>query len=109
MVGKSKVLTWSRASVRLFHYRDRDQYEVDAILQDNIGQVIGVEVKAAETVRAEDFRGLRLLLSGQRRGPVARRPPSTRMVSPVIQEAASETRNATSAATSSGVPSRPMG
>ncbi|MCA1675471.1 MAG: ATP-binding protein [Actinobacteria bacterium] len=57
----ARQLEWSRVSARLFHYRDRDQCEVDAVLEDNAGQVVGVEVKAAETVRAEDFRGLRLL------------------------------------------------
>lgn len=57
----ARQLTWARASVRLFHYRDRDQYEVDAVLEDNAGQIVGVEVKAAETVRSDDFRGLRLL------------------------------------------------
>lgn len=57
----TRQLAWSRVSARLFHYRDRDQCEVDAVLEDNVGQVVGVEVKAAETVRAEDFRGLRLL------------------------------------------------
>nr|BFE65422.1 ATP-binding protein [Dactylosporangium thailandense] len=57
----ARQLTWARSSIRLFHYRDRDQYEVDAVLEDNAGNVVAIEVKAAETVRAEDFRGLRLL------------------------------------------------
>ena len=57
----ARQLTWTRASVRLYHYRDRDQNEVDAVLEDNTGQIVGVEVKAAETVRSDDFRGLRLL------------------------------------------------
>ncbi|MBB6036536.1 putative AAA+ superfamily ATPase [Phytomonospora endophytica] len=57
----ARQLTWARASVRLFHCRDRDQYEVDAVLEDNAGRVVGIEVKAAETVRSDDFRGLRLL------------------------------------------------
>lgn len=57
----ARQLTWSRVSARLFHYRDRDQYEVNAVLEDNAGQIIGVEVKAAETIRTDDFRGLRLL------------------------------------------------
>jgi predicted AAA+ superfamily ATPase len=47
--------------VQLFHYRDRDQVEVDIVLEHASGAVIGIEVKAAETVRAEDFRGLRHL------------------------------------------------
>jgi predicted AAA+ superfamily ATPase len=57
----ARQLTWSDTFAHLYHYRDRDQYEVDAVLEDNAGRVIGVEVKAAETVRADDFRGLRLL------------------------------------------------
>jgi hypothetical protein len=31
------------------------------VLEYAVGAVIGIEVKAAETVRAEDFRGLRHL------------------------------------------------
>ncbi|EST38831.1 hypothetical protein N566_05375 [Streptomycetaceae bacterium MP113-05] len=55
----ARQLTWSQASARLHHYRDRDQYEVDAILESNAGDVVAVEVKAAESVRGDDFRGLR--------------------------------------------------
>jgi uncharacterized protein len=57
----ARQLTWSRTLARLYHYRDRDQYEVDAVLEDNAGRIVGIEVKAAETVRADDFRGLKLL------------------------------------------------
>jgi predicted AAA+ superfamily ATPase len=57
----ARQLTWASFTVRLLHYRDRDQYEVDAVLEDNAGQIVGIEVKSAETVRTPDFRGLRLL------------------------------------------------
>jgi uncharacterized protein len=57
----ARQLTWADTSARLYHYRDRDQYEVDAVLENNAGQIVGIEVKASETVRADDFRGLRLL------------------------------------------------
>jgi predicted AAA+ superfamily ATPase len=57
----ARQLTWASFSVRLLHYRDRDQNEVDAVLEDNAGQIVGIEVKCAETVRTPDFRGLRLL------------------------------------------------
>jgi uncharacterized protein len=57
----ARQLTWSDVSARLFHYRDRDQVEVDAVLEDNAGNVVGIEVKAAETARAQDFAGLRHL------------------------------------------------
>ncbi len=56
-----RQLTWSETDARLFHYRDRDQNEVDAILEDSSGQIIAIEVKAAETVRLDDFRALRIL------------------------------------------------
>jgi predicted AAA+ superfamily ATPase len=35
--------------------------EVDVLLEHASGDVIGVEVKAAETLRGEDFRGLQHL------------------------------------------------
>jgi hypothetical protein len=54
-------LGWAEEPVRLYHYRDRDKYEVDAILERASGEVVAVEVKAAETVRAEDFRGIQHL------------------------------------------------
>ena len=57
----ARQLTWSDERAELFHYRTRDQVEVDAVLENRRGQVVGVEVKASSTVRAEDFRGLRHL------------------------------------------------
>jgi predicted AAA+ superfamily ATPase len=57
----ARQLTWANESVQLFHYRDRDQIEVDMVLEHASGEVIGLEVKAAETVRGDDFRGLRHL------------------------------------------------
>ena len=57
----ARQLTWAEEPVQLFHYRDRDQVEVDMVLEHAAGTVIGIEVKAAETIRAEDFRGLRHL------------------------------------------------
>ena len=41
--------------------RDRDGVEVDIVLEQGAGMVAGVEVKAAATVTATDFRGLRKL------------------------------------------------
>ncbi|MGL5865047.1 MAG: ATP-binding protein [Dermatophilaceae bacterium] len=52
---------WSEVRPELFHYRDRDGIEVDFVLESGDGRVVGVEVKAGATVRAEDLRGLRLL------------------------------------------------
>ncbi len=57
----ARQLSWSQQRAELYHYRTRDKLEVDAVLENRRGQVIGVEVKASSTVRAEDFRGLRHL------------------------------------------------
>jgi predicted AAA+ superfamily ATPase len=47
--------------LRFHHYRDRDGYEVDIVIERGNGAVAGVEVKASSTVTADDFRGLRRL------------------------------------------------
>jgi uncharacterized protein len=49
---------WQDEPVRLYHYRDRDGREVDAILERHDGATAGVEAKAAATVGVSDFRGL---------------------------------------------------
>lgn len=57
----ARQLTWNDQQVRLYHYRTRDGVEVDAVLEAADGRVVGVEVKAGATVRAEDLAGLRHL------------------------------------------------
>lgn len=57
----ARQLTWSQELADLYHYRDHNKVEVDAILENRRGQVIGIEVKAASTIRSEDFKGLRQL------------------------------------------------
>ena len=52
---------WSETPVKFSHYRDRDQVEVDVVLERGVSAVAGVEVKAGATVRLADFRGLRKL------------------------------------------------
>jgi uncharacterized protein len=56
-----KMLPYTAAPLRMSHYRDKDQVEVDFVLEDPDGGVVGVEVKAASTALAPDFRGLRRL------------------------------------------------
>ncbi|MDN5860488.1 MAG: ATP-binding protein [Pseudonocardia sp.] len=57
----ARQLTWSKRRVDLSHYRTKDGVEVDAVLEDRRGDVVGIEVKASSTVRSGDFRGLRHL------------------------------------------------
>jgi predicted AAA+ superfamily ATPase len=56
-----KQLTWSARTLRLSHFRHRQGHEVDLVLEDRGGEIVGVEVKASATVTSSDFRGLRLL------------------------------------------------
>ena len=56
-----KMAGWTGGRLTFSHYRDKDQYEVDVVLEDRRGRVVGVEVKAAATVTPQDFRGLRRL------------------------------------------------
>ena len=53
--------SWYAEPVDFFHYRDRDDFEVDIVLERGAASVAGVEVKAAATVTDADFRGLRKL------------------------------------------------
>jgi predicted AAA+ superfamily ATPase len=56
-----KHATTADGAHQLFHYRDHDQFEVDIVVENAGGQLIGVEVKAAASVRASDLRGLKRL------------------------------------------------
>ena len=47
--------------LEFFHYRDRDQFEVDIVIERGAREIAGIEVKAAATVTPSDFRGLRKL------------------------------------------------
>ncbi len=52
---------WAQTQPSLFHYRDKQQREVDIILELGSGEVAGVEIKTAAGVKAKDFAGLRHL------------------------------------------------
>jgi hypothetical protein len=52
--------SWREEAVAFSHFRDKDQVEVDVVLESE-GRVAGVEVKASSTVTRNDFRGLRKL------------------------------------------------
>ena len=56
-----KALALSDEAWYLSHYRDKDQVEVDFVLENPHRQLIGIEVKAAATVQVQDFKGLRKL------------------------------------------------
>jgi uncharacterized protein len=57
-----KEIAWSEESYTLHHYRDKDQDEVDILVEDERGAMVGIKVKASATVHASDFKGIRKLL-----------------------------------------------
>ena len=57
--------------LRFFHYRDRDGYEADIVIERDGAEVAGVEVKGAATVTEGDFAGLKRLARAAGRDFVA--------------------------------------
>ena len=56
-----KLASWYNERLEFFHFRDRYDYEVDIVIEDARGHVVGIEVKSAATVTGADFSGLRKL------------------------------------------------
>lgn len=54
-----KQSTWSAVKPQMFHFRTQTGQEVDIVLEDRAGNIVGIEVKASATVHAHDFNGLR--------------------------------------------------
>lgn len=57
----AKLTSWADREVTVHHYRDKDQHEVDLVLERDDGAIVGIEVKASATVTGQDFGGLRRL------------------------------------------------
>ncbi|MCL5796913.1 MAG: ATP-binding protein [Gammaproteobacteria bacterium] len=58
-----KHTTTADDDYRLMYYRDADKFEVDVVIENSAGQLIGVEVKASATIKESDLRGLKKLAS----------------------------------------------
>lgn len=63
-----KLATWAERDYTLHFYRDKDQVEVDFVIENPAAQVVGVEVKAAASVSVGDLAGLKKLaaLAGEK-------------------------------------------
>ncbi len=62
-----KQACWAQEDIRLQHFRNPRQHEVDIVLERDNTSIIGIEVKASASVTARDFKGLAVLaeLAGQ--------------------------------------------
>jgi predicted AAA+ superfamily ATPase len=57
-----KATAFCDESYTFHHYRDRDQDEIDIMVEGERGAMVGIEVKASATAHASDFEGIRTLL-----------------------------------------------
>lgn len=57
----AKQATWSRTQPRLHHYRSHARHEVDIVLEEPGGAIVGIQVKSAASVTEGDLRGLHRL------------------------------------------------
>jgi predicted AAA+ superfamily ATPase len=55
-----KYADWHDAALHFYHFRNKDQVEVDIIIEQG-RQLAGIEIKAAATVTQSDFKGLKKL------------------------------------------------
>ncbi len=55
-----KQISWSSLLVQSFHFRS-DPHEVDLVLEDSRGRIVGIEIKSAGSVHPSDFKGLHVL------------------------------------------------
>lgn len=61
VVELQKQATWNEIRIKQYHYRSSSGDEVDIVLENAQGNVVGIEVKSSETVKDDDFKGLRSL------------------------------------------------
>ena len=53
--------SWRPLPIEFFHFRDRDDFEVDIVMEQGHAAIAGIEVKATASVGESDLRGLRKL------------------------------------------------
>lgn len=56
-----KLMGWSSLRLQSYHYRTATGIEVDLILENRAGELVGIEIKSGETIHSDDFKGLRHL------------------------------------------------
>lgn len=64
----TKHVSWSTRRPTILHFNAHSGPEVDLVLEDRSGDLVGIEVKGSAKVGSEDFRGLKALreLAGER-------------------------------------------
>ena len=78
MMELVKQSTWSETKPKIFYWRTASGREVDIVLEDSAGRIVGLEMKAGATLNPNDTAGLRALtgnlpVSSRRPIPLSRR------------------------------------
>jgi uncharacterized protein len=55
----SALIEAQEDNYQLYHYRDREQREIDFIVENDNGDILGIEVKAGSAVNKDHFKHLR--------------------------------------------------
>ena len=56
-----KLTSWADDRYGFSHFRDKQRNEVDIVVENGRGEIVGIEVKASATVSDREFSGLRRL------------------------------------------------
>lgn len=56
-----KQCSWQDSLIDIYYYRTQTGIEVDAVLENSQGKMVGIEIKSGETIISDDFRGLKHL------------------------------------------------
>jgi uncharacterized protein len=56
-----KQASWSKENTKLFIYRTQNGIEVDTVVENKKGNIVGIEIKGSTTVSHNDFKGLKHL------------------------------------------------
>ena len=54
-----KQASWSETQPRLFYFRTQAGQEIDVVMEDPAGRIVGIEIKAAATLTGRDFAALK--------------------------------------------------
>ncbi len=56
-----KQATWSKTRPELYHFRTFEGKEIDIVLENRAGQIVGIEIKSGASVNPGSFKGLKYL------------------------------------------------
>ncbi len=57
----SKQISWNETQPKLYHFRTHSGVEVDAVLEDNRGRCVAIEIKNSATVGFKHIKGIKFL------------------------------------------------